>query len=102
MEFFRVTGPLWGESIGDRLIPLKDQWRGALIFPLISAWTKGQTNNQDAGDLGRHRAHYDVIVMLGNITRIWKQMKLEQLVLEGTNLSQITQNLNVRWYVMGD
>ena len=35
----------------------------ALIFSLIFAWTNGWVNNRDAGDLGRHRAHYDVIVM---------------------------------------
>ena len=31
--------------------------------PLISAWTKGWVNNHEAGDLRRHRAHYDVTVM---------------------------------------
>ena len=39
------------------------QWRGALVFPLRSAWTNGRANNRDAGDLRRHRAHYYVIVM---------------------------------------
>ena len=62
---FRVTGPLWGESTGHRWIPLhKDQWRGAWIFSVICAWTNGWANNRDAGDLRRHRAHYDVTVML--------------------------------------
>ena len=41
----------------------KGQWRGALMFSLICTWTNGWVNNQDAGDLRRHRAHYDVIVM---------------------------------------
>ena len=31
------------------------------MFSLICAWTNA--NNRDAGDLRRHRAHYDVIVM---------------------------------------
>ena len=35
------------------------------VFSLISAWTYGWVNNQDAGDLRRHRAHYDVTVMYG-------------------------------------
>ena len=26
-------------------------------------WTNGWLNNWDAGDLSRHRAHYDVIIM---------------------------------------
>ena len=43
--------------------PQKDQWRGALMFSLICAWTNSWANNGDAGDLRRHRAHYDVIVL---------------------------------------
>ena len=34
------------------------------MFPLICSWTNGWTNNRDAGDLRRHRAHYDVTVMV--------------------------------------
>ena len=37
--------------------PYKGQWRGALMFSLIWAWTNGLVNNRDAGDLRRHRAH---------------------------------------------
>ena len=33
------------------------------LFSLIFAWINGWVNNDDAGDLRRHRAHYDVIVM---------------------------------------
>ena len=44
--------------------PHKGQWRGALVFFLIYAWTNGWVNNRDAGDLRRHRAHYDVIVTI--------------------------------------
>ena len=43
--------------------PNKGQWRGALMFSLICAWTKRSANNRDAGDLRRHRHHYDVTVM---------------------------------------
>ena len=43
--------------------PHKDQWRGALMFPLICVWISGWINNGEAGDLRRHRAHYDVIIM---------------------------------------
>ena len=43
--------------------PHKGQWRGALMFSLICAWINGWVNNGEAGDLRRHRAHYDVIVM---------------------------------------
>ena len=44
--------------------PHKGQWRGALMFSLICAWIDGWVNNHEAGDLKRHRAHYDVTVML--------------------------------------
>ena len=39
------------------------KWRGALMFSLIFTWTNSWANNGDAGDLRRHHAHYDVIVM---------------------------------------
>ena len=42
--------------------PHKCQWRGALMFSLICARTNGWVNYRKAGDLRRHRAHYDVIV----------------------------------------
>ena len=43
----------------------KGQWRGALMFCLIYAWINGWVNNREAGDLRRHRVHYDVTVMNG-------------------------------------
>ena len=50
--------------------PHKDQWRGALKFTLICGWTNGWANTRGAGDLRRHRVHYDVNVMiLGHIVR---------------------------------
>ena len=41
----------------------KGRWHGSLMFSLICAWTNGWANIRDAGDLRRHRAHYDVTVM---------------------------------------
>ena len=62
--FFRVTGPLCGEFTGHRWNPPHEgQWRRALMFSFICAWLNGWVNNREAGDLRRHRAHYDVIVM---------------------------------------
>ena len=43
--------------------PHKGQWCGALMFSLIYALTNGWVNSHDTGDLRRHRARYDVIVM---------------------------------------
>ena len=60
-NIFCVTGHLCGEFTGHRAH--KGQWRGALMFSLICAWIKRWVNNREAGDLRRHRAHYDVIVM---------------------------------------
>ena len=43
--------------------PHKGQLRGALMFSLICVWINSWVNNGEAGDLRRHRAHYDVIAM---------------------------------------
>ena len=48
--------------------PHKGQWRGALMFSLIIAWTNGWENGRAAGDFRRHRSHYDVILMLIYVT----------------------------------
>ena len=42
--------------------PHIDQWRGALMFPLICAWTNSWANNRGASDLRCHRGHFDVTV----------------------------------------
>ena len=68
-NIFRVTGPLSGELIGDRLIPPQQHWRGAFMFSLIYAWANGFVNNRDAGDPRLRRAHCDVTVMTKNIVR---------------------------------
>ena len=66
---FRVTGPLCGEFTGPLNSPHKGQWRGALVFSLICVWINGWVNNREAGDLRRHRGHYDVSVMLQLVTK---------------------------------
>ena len=53
------------------------QWlaHGAFMIFLWSATEKnGWANNRDAGDLGHHCAHYDVIVILYIISSIWFQI----------------------------
>ena len=65
-NIFRVTGPL------SPVNPLhKGWWRGALMFSLICAWTNRRANNRNAGNLKRHRAHYDVIVMIIVRYTVW-------------------------------
>ena len=64
-NIFRVTGHLCGEFTGQSPVnsPRKGQQRRDLIFSLICSWINGWVNNREAGDLRRHRVHYDVIVM---------------------------------------
>ena len=47
----------------------KGQWRGTLMFSLICARINGWVNNREAGDLRRHRAHDDVIVIILRLRR---------------------------------
>ena len=64
METFPRSWPfVWRIHRSPVNSPHKGLWRGALLFSLICAWIDGWTNNRDAGDLRRHRAHYDVTVM---------------------------------------
>ena len=42
----------------------KGHWRGTLMFSLICARINCWINNREAGDLRRHHAHYDAIVIL--------------------------------------
>ena len=44
--------------------PHKGQWRGVLMFSFIRAWLNCWISNREAGDLRRHRTHYDVSVMM--------------------------------------
>ena len=43
--------------------PNKGQWRGALMFLWSAPWINGIINIREADDSGRHRAHYDFIVI---------------------------------------
>ena len=56
-NIFRVTGHLCGEFTGHR--PVTRRFDVFFDLRLINGWV----NNREAGDLRRHRAHYDVIVM---------------------------------------
>ena len=99
-NIFHVTGHLCGEFTGPRWIPhtKASDARGALIFPLIYARINGWVNNREAGDLRRHRAHYDIIVMWTYATwqpltphfmlkytssQVWKNPKELELYLPG-------------------
>ena len=57
LPFCVGNSPVTGE------FPHKGHWHGALMFSLICAWTNSWVNYRDAGDLRRHLAYNDVIVM---------------------------------------
>ena len=53
--------------------PHKGQWREALMFSLTCGWINIWVNNREAGDMRRHRVHYDIIVMLEKWgPRLWE------------------------------
>ena len=66
-----------GNSPATGEFPSQSQRRGALMFFFICAWTNGWVNNRDAGDLRRHRAHYDITVMYSDVT--WQARRLKSL-----------------------
>ena len=77
--------------------PYKGQWRGALMFSLICAWMNGWVNHREVGDLRRHHAYYNVIVMF-QYSIYWEKqtnryaeetMKLVLFVLEMNDISRI-------------
>ena len=63
-NIFHVTGHLCGEFTGPRWFPRNKASDAELWYFFRSeAWLNGWVNNHEAGDLSRHRAHYDVTVM---------------------------------------
>ena len=52
--------------------PHTGQWRWALMFYFICAWTNGWVNNREASDFRSHRAHYDVnVIMIDSALSHW-------------------------------
>ena len=62
-NIFRATGPLWEESTGHRWIPLTKASDAELWCYLWSGHEQTVEQTID-GDLKRHRANYDVTVMI--------------------------------------
>ena len=59
--------------------PHEGQWRGALMFSLICAQINSWVNNGEAGDLRRHRAHYDVTVMVQHFVQVQDHLMHERI-----------------------
>ena len=62
-HFPRYWPFVWGIHCSPANSPHKGQCCGALMFSMTCAWTISWSNNGDAGDLRRHHAHYNVILM---------------------------------------
>ena len=63
-NIFRVTGLCAGNSPVNGEFPARRPVTQSFdVFFFICAWINGWVNKQDAGDLRRHGAHYDVIVI---------------------------------------
>ena len=67
--------------------PHKGQWRGALMFSLICARIHDWVNNREAGDLRRHRGHYDVIVM--RLQQFRGKQRVSRVLLNKINMYHI-------------
>ena len=63
-HFPRYWPFVWGIHRSPVNSPAQNQWHGALMLSLICAWINGWANNGEAGNMRRHRDHYDVIVIL--------------------------------------
>ena len=83
-SIFRVTGPLWGNSPVPVNFSHKGQWRRALMFSLISVWINGWVNNREAGDLRRHRGHYDASIMSCSPIKFLRLNEIVRSVLNNT------------------
>ena len=93
-NLFRVTGLLCGEFTGHLWIPgTKTTGAEALMFSLICTWINGWVSHCEAGDLRRHRSHYDVIVMFSRkMTLI-----LGRLFLVSAHTTGYCNNRVIKW-----
>ena len=62
-KHFCVTGTCAGHSPATGEFPAQRPVTRSFDVFLSAPWINGWVNNREAGDLRRHRAHYDVIVM---------------------------------------
>ena len=69
-NIFRVTGPLCGEFTGPGEFPAQRPVTRSFDVVFDLRWINGWVNNREAGDLRRHRGHYDVNVMIEESCRV--------------------------------
>ena len=78
-HFSRCWPFVWGFHRSPVNSPYKGQWHGTLVFSLICAWINDWVNDGEAGDLRRHRTHYDIAVMVSFKTISILSMRIEIL-----------------------
>ena len=102
-NIFRVTGNLCGEYTSHRCISsTKVSETEFWCFLWIFAWKYGWVNNRGAGDLRRHRAHYDVIVLFLSYVRSnfdWDSFSYNYHIVYSQSLRLVPINA-VFWYVL--
>ena len=94
-NIFRVTGPSWVKFIGHRWISRTKASDAEFWCFLWSAPEKnGWVHSRGAGDLIRHRAQYDVTVMISFMTEcyIWGEACI---VLQMVSIFGVTQS---KWF----
>ena len=104
METFPRHLPfVWGIHRSPVNSPHKGHCGGGLMFSFIYASTNSWANDGDAGDLRRHRAHYDAIVMIQVCEKILEAVKIlcfftaDQFVQLQLHTHQIVNNVSVGW-----
>ena len=78
--------------------PHKGQWRGALVLSLICAWTNSWVNDRDTGDLWRHRAYYDVIVIRNYLNDSY-EAQIARAVLSFANKEYLALRGNAKQFI---
>ena len=87
-NLFGVIGLLCGDFTCHRWIPLtkaSDAELWCFLWPV--PWINGWVNNSEAGDLRRHRAHYDVIVLYLDTRQTESVSRVHWSVMFGTSTS---------------
>ena len=82
MKTLSVLLALWvGNSPVTKNSPHKGQWRGALMFSLICAWTHASAKHRDTYDLRCYWSHNDITIMIYVVIfyvtkgMIWKNLQ---------------------------
>ena len=89
LAFCAGNSPVSGE--------LKCQWRGALKVYLICAWINDWINNREAGDLRRHCAFYEVIVILC----LWSIVEMKATAVHFAPTSRVSTSFPVGFKIRG-